>query len=214
LCGICGKFSGRLYERAANGSNWREMMALALGCYLKVPQLATCLTYISYSYIEGAKAAAALGDLRLALALCMVDVPSVDKQWVNYRLHVCGAEYAYLLGRHTNSLRHVQGVLKAMPKEYEHSWYERVPIEEKAKRKLWEKLATNGWDACENLDIVVDSLTNAIEEVDYEDLLAVLAIDWPKSADLPLAVATNRVLNNKYFKVEKKKGFEGYSRKR
>lgn len=211
-------FLGRMYDitnlRKYDYEEAKSNTASIISYYLKVPAFPTCLTYISYSYLHASKLAARIGDYKTALALIMIKVPTVDRSWVDFRRFTKGYQYAYIIRDYTNCFRFMQGILRASPDYFTTNLYNGIPMDEKRKSDLWYSLATNDFTEIDVHNFVVDALTNVNEAIDYNLLYDALTIDWPKDNELPLEISTNRVLNNKYFKVDKDVKYEKYEQRK
>lgn len=172
----------------------------ALGHFIKVPAYPTCLTYISYSYIQGAQVAINLEDYKLALALTAVDVPSIDHDYVWSYRHLTAANVCRATWDLTNAVRHIQEAYSRNPKldvdfELGLVQYGLYDIQ-----KLWNWCATNRFTQYDIHNTIVEALTNENIIVDYDDLYTALTVNWPTVDQLPENIMTNRILNNNIFK--------------
>lgn len=174
-----------------------KMELEALRHYIKTPQYKTCLTYIAYSYFKAADMASRFKDYRTSYALASMDVPCVDYDYATGQRHYNAALASYELKKFTNCVLHIQEVQRYYPK-LEVEWLiKRIPYYDK--ESLWNWCFTNKLSEVDRYHAVVDALTNETVCVELDELYEVLTIEWPKSADLPESVRTNRVLNNKFF---------------
>ena len=169
----------------------------ALRHYLKTPQYPTCLTYIAYSYFKAADMASRFNDYRTSYALASMDVPCVDYDYASGQRHYNAALASFRLERYTNCVLHIQEVQRYYPR-LEVEWLiKRLPYYDK--ESLWNYCFTNKLSEADRYSAVVDALTNETAVVELDELYEVLTIEWPKSAELPESVRTNRVLNNNFF---------------
>lgn len=166
----------------------------ALDHLIIVHTFPTCLTYISYSYIMAAEVLAEMKVPEQAIALCMVDVPSLDYSLVKQWRHRNAARYCLDLHDITNSIRHVQEMIRYSDgKDDEDLAFFRLRFDFNS--KLWNNLATNFFTLYDKNE----SIRLALSKDSYlrNDLLqSSLMHTWPRMEDIPLAISTNRVLNN------------------
>ncbi len=186
-----------------------EVSREALEHFIKVPKYPTCLTYISYAYIDGASEAAGLGDHRAALALACVDVPSLDRDTVLAMRHYDAARYCVALRDYTNCVRHLQEAAAASTlynvSEIVGSMNYRYD-----KTELWNWCATNRLEYIDTHNAIVSALTNENSIVEFDDLYDALTIKWPSCEQLPQSIMTNRVLNNNFFKPPQDTEYKKY----
>lgn len=186
-----------------------EVSKEALEHFIKVPKYPTCLTYISYAYIDGASEAAGLGDHRAALALTCIDVPSLDRDTVLAMRHYDAARYCVALRDYTNCVRHLQEVAAAST-HYNVSEIVRSMNYHYDKTELWNWCATNRLEYIDTHNAIVSALTNENSVVEFDDLYDALTIKWPSCEQLPQSIMTNRVLNNNFFKPTQDTEYKKY----
>lgn len=186
-----------------------EVSKEALEHFIKVPKHPTCLTYISYAYIDGAQQAACLGDHRAALALTCIDVPSLDRDTVLAMRHYDAARYCVALRDYTNCVRHLQEV-SAASMHYNVSEIVRSMNYRYDKTELWNWCATNRLEYIDTHNAIVSALTNENSVVEFDDLYDALTIKWPSCEQLPQSIMTNRVLNNNFFKPPQDTEYKKY----
>ena len=186
-----------------------EVSKEALEHFIKVPKYPTCLTYISYAYIDGASEAAGLGDHRAALALTCIDVPSLNRDTVLAMRHYDAARYCVALRDYTNCVRHLQEVAAAST-HYNVSEIVRSMNYHYDKTELWNWCATNRLEYIDTHNAIVSALTNENSVVEFDDLYDALTIKWPSCEQLPQSIMTNRVLNNNFFKPPQDTEYKKY----
>ena len=169
----------------------------ALQHYLKTPLYPTCLTYISYSYFMAADMAYRLKDYRTSYALASMDVPCLDRDFAAAQSHYNAALASYELKKYTNCVLHIQEAQRYNPKLEVEGFIKRLPYYDE--ESLWNYCFTNKLSETDRYSAIVDALTNDTACVELDELYEVLTIEWPKSADLPESVRTNRILNNNFF---------------
>lgn len=169
----------------------------ALRHYVKTPQYPTCLTYIAYSYFNAADQALRMMDYKTAYALASMDVPCVDYDVSSSQRHYFAAIACYDLKKFTNCVLHIQEAQRYDSDICVEGIIKRLPYYDK--EALWNWCFTNKLTEADRYNAVVDALTNETACVELDELYEVLTIEWPKSADLPESVRTNRILNNNFF---------------
>ena len=80
----------------------RDLEELALSQFVRVHKYSTCLTYISLSYIMAAEIYDRFGFSKQALALLMIDIPSMDIDEMICRRNEEAAKICLKLGQITN----------------------------------------------------------------------------------------------------------------
>lgn len=183
-----------LYNSPPDPSDSMEAYKEALPKFLITQRYATCLTYISYAYIWAAKIYAYMGYYKQALALAMIDVPSVDLATMKKLRHQEARTWAANLGNFTNSIKHLQEWAR-YDKDLDLTEYRKNIDEE-----LWNYCATNSLCAYDKHIAISAALNDDREDVpEYELLSEALLHSWPNVDDIPANIATNRVLNNNVF---------------
>ena len=157
--------------------------------FLLTQRYATCLTYISYAYIWAADIYATLGYKKQALALIMVDVPSVDFAMMKKIRH----SHAYLLeNNRTNIIKHIQEWMRYGDENDNYPHF--------LNDTLWQYCITNRLNAYDRNIAIEEALNDKREVIPcYELLTEALLHPWPSIYDIPESIATNRVLNNNIF---------------
>ncbi len=189
-----GRMLKQLPSRKLNNLSREEALKHSLDHLLIVHNYSTCLTYISYSYIMAAENLNELGCVEQALALCMVDVPSIDYAYVKTRRHENAADYCLTLDDKISCVRHLQEMMKyAGPqKGNEISQYiKKTGISQ----KIWDDCATNFFTVADMHQAIENAMIKPCP-VDSDLLFSALTHSWPSLDDIPLSMATNRVLNN------------------
>ncbi len=64
---------------------------------------------------------------------------------------------------------------------------------------IWEAVATQRWSLADANAAIEHALTNRWDTPDDQLYLEALLHDWPAQEEIPLHIATNRVLNNNIF---------------
>ena len=200
-------FLGRMSIERPYEKTWYPSAELAkegaLDHLLRVNHYPTCLTYISYSYIFAARAYNELQYPKQALALIMVDVPSIDWKFMKYRRHWDGADYSLELGDETNSVRHLAESYRHSEKDEE--LFKRRIADEDISKEFWDHCATNLFTPYD-LFSAIDKAMAGEEPFPQEELFyEAVTHKWPDINTIPEAIATNRVLNNNIFLVPKRK---------
>lgn len=169
----------------------------ALYHLLSVHNYPTCLTYISYSYIYAARLYNEMNYPLPALALIMVDVPSIDWKSMKYNRHFNGADYCYYSRDITNYVKNVIECIRYCDKgkDYVKNRIRKMHYSE----ELWNYCATNHFTRYD-LSRVIDKIMHLGNKIPQEEmLLSAVTHQWPDNASIPEAIATNRVLNNNIF---------------
>lgn len=200
-------FLGRMSIERPYEKTWYPSAELAkegaLDHLLRVNQYPTCLTYISYSYIFAARVYNELRYPKQALALIMVDVPSIDWKFMKYRRHWDGADYSLELGDETNSVRHLAESYRHSEKDEE--LFKRRIADEEISKEFWDCCATNLFTPYD-LFSAIDKAMAGEESFPQEELFyEAVTHKWPDINTIPEAIATNRVLNNNIFSLPERK---------
>jgi tetratricopeptide (TPR) repeat protein len=175
----------------------RKELDQAFVHFLSVQRYPACLVYTAYAYIH---AAAILKKMNMpvhALALLAVDVPCIDYVKAAFTRHMRSAFYRLELQDHTNAVRHLQTALALLPARSNDvldccSLIPGAPA-------IWDAVATQRWCAADATAAIEAALTNRWDTPDDQLFLDALLHDWPAQEDIPLHIATNRVLNNNIF---------------
>lgn len=175
----------------------RDLEELALSQLIRVHEYSTCLTYISHSYIMAANIYARFGFLRQALALLMIDIPSVDFDDMICQRNDDAAKICLRLNDITNCVRHLHETWRYGNEERRQQISELLDSSVKL-RSLWPYYFEDAFTEHDKDFAIFEALSDTSEIPNYDDLRKALLHKWPKSSDLPLGIATNRVLNNNY----------------
>ena len=129
-----------------------------------------------------------------ALALCMVDVPSIDYAYIKVRRHENAAQYCLTLGNCEDCFRHLQEAIKYSDRDKAES------IKAYCKHMglspdICKSSATNSFSLVYKQKIIEKAITEACP-IDIDLLLSALTHSWPTLEDIPLYMANNRNLNN------------------
>lgn len=189
-----GRMLKQLPSRRLNNLPREDALKQSLEHLLVVHTYPTCLTYISYSYIMAAEDLNDLDHPEQALALCMVDVPSIDYAYVKTRRHENAANYCLTLGDKVSCLKHLQEMVKYAGHKKDDEvgrYFEKLGFSQ----KVWDDFATNFFSLADK-HLAIEKAMSTDCPVDSELLLSALTHSWPSLDDIPLAMATNRVLNN------------------
>ena len=172
----------------------QEAIEKALDHLIIVHTFPTCLTYISYSYILAAEILKEMNAPEQAIALCMADVPSLDYSFVKQWRHKDAAMCCLSINDITNSIRHVQEMIRYCDNDKNEDLdYFKARFDFTS--SLWKSCATNFFTLLDKNE----AINLALSSSSYlrQDLLQdALTHTWPRMEDLPLAISTNRVLNN------------------
>ena len=197
-----GRMAKEIPLRTTGFSSRHDAQMTALDYLLSVHKFPTCLTYISFSYIMAAEVYSEIGKNKQAIALCMVDVPSIDWKEMNTTKHFNAAKYCLYLDDITNRVRHL----------YESYRYGNENTNEKI-----EDIINNDSFACSFLELCIGipfsdydkhlCFAAALEEKDdfpYEDkFYEAINHSWPEEKSLPDEIRNNRVLNNNILEHQK-----------
>lgn len=175
----------------------RERLDDAFVHFLSVQKYPACLVFSAYAYVH---AAAILGKMNMpihALALLAVDVPCLEFADVAFARHWRSAVLRMQCRDFTNALRHLQAalVLQESRSNDVRDLYRAIPDAS----AIWEAVATQRWSAADADAAIEHALTNRWDTPDDRLFLDALLHDWPAQEDIPLHIATNRVLNNNIF---------------
>lgn len=179
-------------------SNRDERRYYALDHLLKVNTYATCLTYISYSYIMAAEIFHEMGLNHPALALLLIDVPSIDWNSVKAMRHTAAARYCFLTEDSTNLTRHVQEALRYCM-ESDHEYQVLEEYRNGISQELWKYCADKLFTSEDRNKAIVSALDDEKAQAWREELFNALLHIWPKPPEMPEGMAANRVLNNNIF---------------
>lgn len=179
-------------------SNREERHRYALEHLLKANTYATCLTYISYSYIMAAEIFHEMGLNHPALALLLIDVPSIDWNSVKAMRHTAAARYCFLMEDSTNLTRHVQEALR-YSKEDDPGYQVLEEYHGRINPELWKYCADKLFTSEDRNKAIVSALDDEKAQAWREELFNALLHIWPKPPEMPEGMATNRVLNNNIF---------------
>jgi hypothetical protein len=190
-----GRMAKDISIRASGFSSRHEALMNALDFLLSVHEYPTCLTYISFSYIMAAEAYSEMGYYKQALALCMVDVPSIDWRDMNYTKNYNAANYCLYIGDVTNRVLHL----------YESFKHGNDTTNERILEIInGDTFVSDFWNQCKNLPFNdYDkhlAFASAIEEKDFfpyeEKFCEAINHSWPEEKSLPPEIRNNRILNN------------------
>lgn len=172
---------------------------------MNVHRYPACLVYISHAYFNASSILKKWRMPQHALALMSIDIPSIGLSDMKPFRHVVAADVCFNQNDIPGAMRHLQAAVQSDTKERYSKWiewnYRRYPYANKA-QELWENAAANPWGP----DDVEDAICNALlseKEPPAKDLyIDALLHDWPRPEEVPLAIATNRVLNNNVFEYK------------
>jgi len=165
--------------------------------FLTVPAFPACLVYTADAYLQAASILMHMNMPIHALALLAVDVPCVDFADVAALRHIHSACCRLKLHDATNAVRHLQTALALQPTRSNDvldccSLIPGAPA-------IWDAVATQRWCAADATAAIEAALTNRWDTPDDQLFLDALLHDWPARDEIPLHIATNRVLNNNIF---------------
>ena len=192
----------------------RKDLPAAFAAALKTQQHPACLVFIAHAYLDAANILNDLGLYQHALALLMVDVPNVDYDVVKAGRHLMAANiFNYWRADRTNAVRHWQIAVQYDSNKFEYV-AEMLRRHPNVYTGIWYAVATNVWRQDESDELVIAGLANARATPDDVLFLDALMHDWPRQDELPLAIATNRVLNNNLFPRKERALPSGFSLRR
>jgi hypothetical protein len=79
---------------------------------------------------------------------------------------------------------------------------------------IWAAVATDVWRQADSDALIIAGLTNVSATPDDALFFDALMHDWPSKDEIPLAIATNRVLNNNIFPRTERALPSGFSLRR
>ncbi len=175
----------------------REQLDEAFVHFLSVQKYPACLVFSAYAYVH---AAAILRKMNMpihALALLAVDVPCLEFEHVAFARHWRSAVLRIQCRDYTNAVRHLQSALVLQDSRSNEVFglYRMIPDAS----HIWDVMATQRWSAADATAAIEHALTNRWDTPDDQLFLDALLHDWPAQEDIPLHIATNRVLNNNIF---------------
>jgi len=175
----------------------REQLDEAFVHFLSVQKYPACLVFSAYAYVH---AAAILRKMNMpihALALLAVDVPCLEFEQVAFTRHWRSAVLRIQCRDYTNAVRHLQSalVLQNSRSNEVFGLYRMIPDAS----HIWDAVATQRWSLADANAAIEAALTNRWDTPDDQLFLDALLHDWPAQEDIPLHIATNRVLNNNIF---------------
>ena len=185
-------FLGRISRDSLGDTN------AAIASFLAVQEQPACLVYTAYAYIEAAEQFVKLRQPDAALGLLAVDVPCIESANLRAARHLMAADMAMDRRDYTNTMRHLQAALLASPAR-EKDAAVRIARLSFDSAPLWQAVATNLWSGREWLDAIHAGLAVATNTPAPRLYADALLHDWPRIEDIPLGVATNRILNNNIF---------------
>lgn len=193
-----GRMAKELPPDIMSFANREERHRYALEHLLKANAYATCLTYISYSYIMAAEIFHEMGLNHPALALLMIDVPSIDWNSVKAMRHTAAARYCFLMEDSTNLTRHVQEALR-YSKEDDPGYRVLEEYHSRINPELWKYCADKLFTNDDKNKAILSALDDERAKPWHSELFTALLHIWPKPPEMPEGMATNRVLNNNIF---------------
>ena len=177
---------------------WEERLKMALPRLLAVQRYPTCLTYISYAYFFAGQIYVTFGYYKQAVALFMIDVPSVDLAVAKEMRHMEAFSPCCNCNDVTNALKHIHEwsrYTKDKNKDSILNGYKQVFSE-----ALWNYCATNLFTAYDKHIALKRALEDDRKDIpEFELLEEALLHPWPNIDQIPANIATNRVLNNNVF---------------
>jgi tetratricopeptide (TPR) repeat protein len=166
--------------------------------YLYAQHYSACLVFIAFSYLEAAKTLQAMGQVQNALGLLAVDVPCIDYNDVYADRHWTAARMWLERNNVPRAMRHFQAAY-AMTPACSNDLSELFSGFPQYFHAQWQAVGTNPLDRAEADDAIITALTNACSTPDDKLFMEALLHEWPATSAIPLAIATNRVLNNNIF---------------
>jgi len=176
---------------------WQAKPVAAFTNYLRVQQFPACLVFTADAYYQAARQFATLGLREHAVALVTVEVPTVDMITMEYARHTLAYDLCRGLNDPTNALYHLQALLMHVPNmtaEVSELLARNPQVEQ-----LWNGSEGTFVCAAIQLAIIERALSHPARTPDDALFMDALTHKWPTMRELPLAVSTNRVLNNNIF---------------
>ena len=177
---------------------WDKRLKMALPRLLAVQRYPTCLTYISYAYFFAGEIYVTFGYYKQAVALFMIDVPSVDLAIAKEMRHMEAFSPCCNCNDVTNALKHIHEwsrYTKDKNKDSIMNGYKQIFSE-----ALWNYCATNLFTAYDKHIAIKRALEDNRKDIpEFELFEEALLHPWPNVDQIPANIATNRVLNNNVF---------------
>lgn len=173
----------------------------ALKHLLLVPTYSTCLTYVSFAYIMAAEILNTKKYYNAALALCQIDVPSVDFAQMKTRKHNAAAQYALAANAYTNYVKNVLECLRYADQNKIEK-IKRFTMKKEISQEMWKYCQNNPLNDYDKNETLEKSLLELNDSEFIESFYTVATLNWPHNYELPQNIATNRTLNNNVFKKE------------
>lgn len=193
-------FLGRMLHeihRFDFGFTEEDRSAVALSHLLSVHKYPTCLTYTSYAYIMAAELFRERGDYYSALTLSMADIPSIDFSMMEWKRHRNAALYAQIVRDKTNYVKNVQQALRYGGEKAEED-LKNSGIRWQCEETLWRYCQEHPLNE-QDFNSVLAQAMEKEGSVFREEMYDAATHKWPKNFEIPLNIATNRVLNNNIF---------------
>ena len=198
-------FLGRMLHeirRLDLGFTDEERSSEALAHLLSVHKFPTCLTYTSYAYIMAAELFRERGDYYSALALSMADIPSIDFSMMEWKRHRNAAIYAQIIRDQTNYVKNVQQALRYGGDKAEDD-LRNSGVRWQCDESLWCYCQDHPLNE-QDFNYVLAQAMDKEGSVFREEMYDAATHKWPKNFEIPLNIATNRVLNNNVFPYRQK----------
>lgn len=175
----------------------RRERVSAFSHFLMTQKYPSCLVLTAYAYLYAAQSLIEMDMPYHALALLAVDVPNIDFNEIAYTRHIRSAIIRESLKDYSNAVRHLQCAVSLKPhrtNEIE-AYIKDIPDNQ----NLWNCYATNMWNDKDITECIINALTNDVTTPNDPLFFDAVSHDWPAPDEIPLCIATNRVLNNNIF---------------
>jgi len=172
--------------------------------FLKVHNLPACLVYTAHSYMNIANI---LNDWRLkdqALAVLAVDVPNIDFESIKAFRHLIATDICLNKYDYREAVRHLQVTDVLMPGCYTNNRAFQLKRCPNGGTQLWQSVISEPWSEEDEWNTILKSTENTENVPEYNLFLDLVLHDWPVMDEIPLNIATNRLLNNNIFEQKRK----------
>lgn len=193
------------FWRGVTYEDWYRDYTNAFISYLMVHRYAASMGYTANAYFYAAGILSEWRMPRHALALLVLEIPSSKFDEFKTFNHIKAADICFNMSDIPGAMRHLQAAVRADTQNRHAEFIEwnfrRYPYPEK-RQELWEQLAAQPWGPEDIENAICDALLSEKQPPAQELFIDALMHGWALPDEVPLAIATNRVLNNAILKYK------------
>ncbi len=197
-------YGGALHFLAKVQLNFYKDTTNAYRNFLKVHNTPACLVFIAHSYINIAKILDNWNLKDQALAVLAVDVPNIDFEDLKAFRHLIAADICLNQCEFREALRHLQVGYLLFPEKHAHVREAQLKRCPDGGTQLWAKVSSNPWNENDEWNTILKSTKNSERVPEFNLFLDAVLHDWPAMDEIPMNVATNRLLNNNIFEQKRR----------